>query len=169
MVRLAPKSRQTVLFSATMTDEVNRLGTLSLRAPVRLAADEPSTAPVRLSQEVLRLKVSGLRLWEPGLGCKSHDARVILGRFAAWWGSRTCSWLVHELLCLLSGSCRECVRGPAVQSELSCNQLSGRACCRCHGWAVALPDGMDARALLAPTFCHCIYLPAPASLKGMRG
>ena len=56
IVRLAPKARQTVLFSATMTEEVQRLATLSLRQPVRLAADEPSTAPVRLSQEVLRLK-----------------------------------------------------------------------------------------------------------------
>ena len=57
VVRLAPKARQTVLFSATMTDEVRQLASLSLRQPVRLAADEPSTAPVRLSQEVLRLKV----------------------------------------------------------------------------------------------------------------
>ena len=55
-MRLAPKARQTVLFSATMTEEVQRLATLSLRQPVRLAADEPSCAPVRLSQEVLRLK-----------------------------------------------------------------------------------------------------------------
>ena len=58
VVKLAPRARQTILFSATMTDEVQQLAALSLRQPVRLAADEPSTAPVRLAQEVLRLKVS---------------------------------------------------------------------------------------------------------------
>ena len=60
VVRLAPRARQTILFSATMTEEVRSLAALSLRQPVRLAADEPSTAPVRLAQEVLRLNVGAL-------------------------------------------------------------------------------------------------------------
>ena len=78
IVRLAPRARQTILFSATMTDEVKSLATLSLRQPVRLAADEPSTAPVRLAQEVLRLKVRALvqQVSTAGCACQSQDLQT---------------------------------------------------------------------------------------------
>lgn len=56
IVKLAPIKRQTLLFSATMTDQVKDLINLSLRHPVRLAADERAAAPKALTQEVLRLK-----------------------------------------------------------------------------------------------------------------
>ncbi len=56
IVNLAPMKRQTLLFSATMTDQVKDLINLSLRHPVRLAADERAAAPKALTQEVLRLK-----------------------------------------------------------------------------------------------------------------
>ena len=56
IVKLAPMKRQTLLFSATMTDQVKDLINLSLRHPVRLAADERAAAPKALTQEVLRLK-----------------------------------------------------------------------------------------------------------------
>jgi ATP-dependent RNA helicase DDX27 len=56
ILRLAPAKRQTLLFSATMTDEVRALAALSLRHPVRLAADAAAAAPAALTQEVVRLK-----------------------------------------------------------------------------------------------------------------
>jgi len=56
IVKLCPKRRQTLLFSATMTDQVERLSAVSLQAPVRLAADQAYSAPRDLVQEVLRLK-----------------------------------------------------------------------------------------------------------------
>eukprot|EP00887_Chlorella_sp_A99_P002207 scaffold21.g2207.t1 len=56
LVRLAPPRRQTLLFSATMTEEVQRLVALSLRHPVRLAADAAAAAPAELAQEIVRLK-----------------------------------------------------------------------------------------------------------------
>ena len=56
-MRQAPRGRQTMLFSATMTDEVQKLESLSLRRPVRLAADEVLQAPAALTQEIVRLKV----------------------------------------------------------------------------------------------------------------
>lgn len=56
IVKMAPEKRQTLLFSATMTEQVKDLIKLSLRHPVRLAADETSAAPKALTQEVLRLK-----------------------------------------------------------------------------------------------------------------
>ena len=56
IVKLAPEQRQTLLFSATMTEQVKDLIDLSLRHPVRLAADESAAAPKALTQEILRLK-----------------------------------------------------------------------------------------------------------------
>ncbi len=56
MLRLTPRKRQTLLFSATMTEEVRALAALSLQRPVRLAADAAGLAPARLQQEVVRLK-----------------------------------------------------------------------------------------------------------------
>ncbi|XP_015954163.2 LOW QUALITY PROTEIN: DEAD-box ATP-dependent RNA helicase 28 [Arachis duranensis] len=45
LVRMCPKKRQTMLFSATMTEEVDDLIKLSLTKPVRLSADpSPSTS-----------------------------------------------------------------------------------------------------------------------------
>jgi ATP-dependent RNA helicase DDX27 len=59
IVRMSPTKRQTLLFSATMTEEVNALVALSLRHPVRLAADAAAASPASLRQEVVRLKGSG--------------------------------------------------------------------------------------------------------------
>lgn len=59
IVRMSPTKRQTLLFSATMTEEVNALVALSLRHPVRLAADAAAASPANLHQEVVRLKGSG--------------------------------------------------------------------------------------------------------------
>lgn len=56
IVRLAPRKRQTMLFSATMTSAVNDLISLSLRHPVRLAADANLASPKKLVQEVIRLR-----------------------------------------------------------------------------------------------------------------
>jgi len=56
IVRMAPSKRQTMLFSATMTEEVQALISLSLRHPVRLAADAAAASPEALTQEVVRLK-----------------------------------------------------------------------------------------------------------------
>lgn len=56
IVRLCPRKRQTMLFSATMTEEVKKLAAVSLKDPVRLAADEIGAAPKGLVQEIVRLK-----------------------------------------------------------------------------------------------------------------
>jgi ATP-dependent RNA helicase DDX27 len=53
---MAPKKRQTMLFSATFNSEVQALMSLSLKSPVRLAADAAAAAPKSLVQEIVRLK-----------------------------------------------------------------------------------------------------------------
>lgn len=68
VVRLAPRKRQTLLFSATFTAQVRALASLSLKQPVRLAADVALAAPKQLSQEIVRLKVCGACMGHKGAG-----------------------------------------------------------------------------------------------------
>lgn len=56
LVKLCPKRRQTMLFSATMTEEVDELIKLSLTSPVRLSADPLTKRPSTLIEEVIKLR-----------------------------------------------------------------------------------------------------------------
>ncbi|KAL1918487.1 uncharacterized protein VTP21DRAFT_3147 [Calcarisporiella thermophila] len=56
IVKACPKSRQTMLFSATMTDNVDELIRLSLNRPVRLFVDPTNAAASRLVQEFVRIR-----------------------------------------------------------------------------------------------------------------
>ncbi|OJJ45587.1 hypothetical protein ASPZODRAFT_159882 [Penicilliopsis zonata CBS 506.65] len=51
-----PKSRQTMLFSATMTDTVDKLIRVGLNRPVRLMVDSKKNTAVTLTQEFVRLR-----------------------------------------------------------------------------------------------------------------
>ena len=56
IVKSCPKGRQTMLFSATMTDDVEQLVRLSLRKPVRLFVDPRRSTAKRLVQEFVRVR-----------------------------------------------------------------------------------------------------------------
>ncbi|KAJ7963849.1 DEAD-box ATP-dependent RNA helicase [Quillaja saponaria] len=56
LIRLCPKRRQTMLFSATMTEEVDELIKLSLSKPLRLSADPSTKRPATLTEEVIRIR-----------------------------------------------------------------------------------------------------------------
>ncbi|KAJ8522525.1 hypothetical protein ONZ45_g897 [Pleurotus djamor] len=56
IVKSCPKSRQTMLFSATMTDSVDELVKLSLNKPVRLFVDPKRTTARSLIQEFVRVR-----------------------------------------------------------------------------------------------------------------
>jgi len=58
IVKNCPKGRQTLLFSATMTDEVDRLVRLSLNKPVRIVIDPVFATANTLSQEFIKVKSS---------------------------------------------------------------------------------------------------------------
>ncbi|KAL4799067.1 P-loop containing nucleoside triphosphate hydrolase protein [Aspergillus venezuelensis] len=51
-----PKSRQTMLFSATMTDSVDKLIRVGLNRPMRLMVDSKKNTAVTLTQEFVRLR-----------------------------------------------------------------------------------------------------------------
>ncbi|XP_011410512.2 PREDICTED: probable ATP-dependent RNA helicase DDX27 [Amphimedon queenslandica] len=56
IIRLCPVSRQTLLFSATMTDEVEELARLSLHNPVRVFVDSNTDTADNLHQEFVRIR-----------------------------------------------------------------------------------------------------------------
>jgi len=58
LVQFVPKTRQTLLFSATMTTEVRQLAELSLDNPVRVQADGLFDVSQRLVQEFCRVRPS---------------------------------------------------------------------------------------------------------------
>jgi ATP-dependent RNA helicase DDX27 len=56
IVKACPQSRQTMLFSATMTETVNELVKLSLNNPVKLFVDPKNTTAKGLVQEFVRVR-----------------------------------------------------------------------------------------------------------------
>ncbi|TIB86636.1 DEAD-domain-containing protein [Wallemia mellicola] len=56
IVKECPKNRQTMLFSATMTDKVDELVRLSLNKPVRLFVDPKKSTAKGLTQEFVRIR-----------------------------------------------------------------------------------------------------------------
>ncbi|KAJ2909230.1 nucleolar DEAD-box protein required for synthesis of 60S ribosomal subunit, partial [Coemansia aciculifera] len=56
IIKACPSKRQTMLFSATMTDNVDKLIRLSLQKPVRVQIDPPKSAARGLTQEFVRVR-----------------------------------------------------------------------------------------------------------------
>ncbi|GAA6059375.1 hypothetical protein JCM10212_003273 [Sporobolomyces blumeae] len=56
IITAAPRSRQTLLFSATVTESVSELTRLSMNKPVRVKIDEMGAAAKGLEQEFLRVR-----------------------------------------------------------------------------------------------------------------
>lgn len=58
IVKLCPVSRQTLLFSATMTERVNKLIGMSLKEPARVNVDPLFQVAKRLHQEFVRVRMA---------------------------------------------------------------------------------------------------------------
>ena len=56
VMRLCSKTRQTMLFSATMTDKVEDLVRMSLKKPVKIFISQNMDVTPRLKQEFVRLR-----------------------------------------------------------------------------------------------------------------
>lgn len=68
IITSCPRSRQTMLFSATMTDSVDELVRLSLNKPVRLFVDSTRKTAKNLVQEFVRVREKGKDEGENGDG-----------------------------------------------------------------------------------------------------
>uniref|UniRef100_A0A453LR10 DEAD-box ATP-dependent RNA helicase 28 n=1 Tax=Aegilops tauschii subsp. strangulata TaxID=200361 RepID=A0A453LR10_AEGTS len=81
LIRMCPKRRQTMLFSATMTEQIDELVKLSLNKPVRLEADPSLKRPATLTEEVVRIRRSREATQEAvllALCLKTFKERVII-------------------------------------------------------------------------------------------
>lgn len=56
VIKMCSVTRQTMLFSATLTDEVQKLASVSLKDPVRLMVDESASVALALRQEFIRVR-----------------------------------------------------------------------------------------------------------------
>ncbi|PAV80402.1 hypothetical protein WR25_03567 [Diploscapter pachys] len=65
LIRLCAKNRQTLLFSATMTDEIDELATMSLKKPVKIFINENTETALKLRQEFVRIRSGRERDREP--------------------------------------------------------------------------------------------------------
>lgn len=61
IIRACPRSRQTMLFSATMTDSVDELVKLSLDKPIRVFVDPKKNTADSLTQEFVRIRTDDNR------------------------------------------------------------------------------------------------------------
>lgn len=79
IVRMCPTQRQTMLFSATMTEDVDQLVRLSLEKPVRLFVDPKRSTSSKLIQEFVRVRTqSGLAGRERQKAEDEHRAALLL-------------------------------------------------------------------------------------------
>lgn len=80
IINAIPKSRQTMLFSATMTDTVDKLIRLSLQRPVRIMVDTKMSTVKTLVQEFVRIRPQRehLRLAMLVLMCKDYFTQRVI-------------------------------------------------------------------------------------------
>ena len=77
VMRLCSKTHQTMLFSATMTDKIEDLMSMSLKKPVKIFLNDNLDVTPRLKQEFVRLRDASERNREAILLCKqfSNDSK----------------------------------------------------------------------------------------------
>ncbi|KJH43752.1 helicase protein [Dictyocaulus viviparus] len=56
LIRLCARNRQTLLFSATMTDQIDELVSMSLKNPVKVFVNENTDTALKLRQEFVRIR-----------------------------------------------------------------------------------------------------------------
>lgn len=78
IITSCPRSRQTMLFSATMTDSVDELVRLSLNKPVRLFVDSTRKTAKNLVQEFVRVREKGKDEREDGDGATVGGTRAAI-------------------------------------------------------------------------------------------
>ncbi|CAO1629360.1 unnamed protein product [Parajaminaea phylloscopi] len=79
IIQSTPRGRQTMLFSATMTDDVDELVRLSLKRPVRLFVDPKRTTASKLIQEFVRVRGATGNA-EEGAGPSSSSSSATMRR-----------------------------------------------------------------------------------------
>ena len=79
IIKLCAASRQTMLFSATLSEEVQKLAAISLKDPVKLMVDESASVALALRQEFVRVRDEDTReALLLALLCRSFPERTLV-------------------------------------------------------------------------------------------
>ncbi|TGZ47830.1 hypothetical protein CRM22_011017 [Opisthorchis felineus] len=114
IVKHCGKQRQTLLFSATMTESVKELATLSLKNPVQVFLNQTTAVAKRLQQEFIRIRPHR----------EEDRAAILVALLVRTFSKRTIVFLptkkechrMHILLSLIGHSCSE-LHGDMTQAQ----------------------------------------------------
>ncbi|XP_077284561.1 dead-box helicase Rs1 [Arctopsyche grandis] len=105
IIRMCSPKRQTMLFSATMTEEVKELAAVSLSKPVKIFVNSNKEVAFNLRQEFIRIRVGREGEREAilaALVCRSFRSQCLI-----FTGTRSQAHRLHLLLGLLGIQCAE--------------------------------------------------------------
>jgi ATP-dependent RNA helicase DDX27 len=119
IIRSCPKSRQTMLFSATMTDSVDELIKMSLNKPVRLFVDPKRSTARGLIQEFVRVRKETERSALLVALCKQTFKRKVI----IFLRSKKLAHQMRIVFSLLGMKCEE-LHGDLSQEQVRLNHLT---------------------------------------------
>ena len=122
IVKSCPQSRQTMLFSATMTDSVDELVRVSLNKPVRLFVDPKRTTASGLVQEFVRVRAG--KEAERSAMVITLCKRTFKHRAIVFLRSKKLAHQMRIVFGLLGMKCEE-LHGDLSQEQVRCIQTQG--------------------------------------------
>lgn len=120
IINACPKSRQTMLFSATMTDSVDELVRVSLNKPARLFVDPNRTTARGLIQEFVRVRAG--KEAERSAMLVTLCKRTFRRRVIVFLRSKKLAHQMRIVFGLLGMKCEE-LHGDLSQEQVGCTQL----------------------------------------------
>lgn len=130
IIKACPRGRQTMLFSATMTDSVDELVKLSLDRPIRVFVDPKRNTAQGLTQEFVRIRTDETR--SPSLLALCR--RTVRERCIIFFRSKA---LAHQMR-VVFGLCG--LKAAELHGNLTQEQVSHPVCIMSRDILSALPD-----------------------------
>lgn len=116
IIKSCPTSRQTMLFSATMTDSVDELVKMSLNKPVRLFVDPKRTTAKSLIQEFVRVRAG--KEAERSALLVALCKRTFKSGVIVFFRSKKLAHQIRIVFSLLGMKCQE-LHGDLTQEQVS--------------------------------------------------
>lgn len=158
IIRQCSLCRQTMLFSATMTDDVKQLAAASLKDPVKIFVNENTDVAARLKQEFVRIRQD--RDGDREAVLAALLMRTFRERVMVFVQTKRQTHRLHILLGLLGVKVGE-LHGGLTQAQ----RLNSLRCFKENSFDVLLATDVAARGLDIPDVKTVINLTMPATIK----